>query len=92
MPLRSRAAAAALGLSLVWPAQSLAQGTAPTQGVTQPQAQPVSPGGPPAPDPRDITDGRPRADPGGGAANTAPGTTSSLPLPPQGQADPPPKP
>ena len=78
----------ALAVLFAVPVAALAQGTAPGQGVTTPMTQPTNPGGPPAPSPGTLSDGRPRQDAGGGAASTAPGTTSSLPLPPQGQADP----
>lgn len=73
-------------------AQSLtaaAQGTAPAQGVNRPIPRAAPEAAPPAPKPGEITDGRPRTDPGGGAARTAPGTTSGTPLPPANQADPP---
>lgn len=81
----------ALATPLVTPGAALAQGTAPAQGVTQPMPQGTPPAQPPAPRPSDLSDGRPRQDAGGGAASTAPGTTSSLPLPQPGQADPPEK-
>src|SRR5690349_1516724 len=94
MPAPARTAIVLLlGLSLeaAVPLVARAQGTAPAQGVVTPIPQPVAPGGPPAPRPQDLGDGRPRQDTGGGAANTAPETTSSLPLPQPGQADPPAK-
>ena len=78
----------ALAILLGVPAAGLAHGTAPGQGVATPMTQPTSPGGPRAPTPGTLSDGRPRQDSGGGAASTAPNTTSSLALPPQGQADP----
>jgi hypothetical protein len=65
-----------------------AQGTAPAQGVTRPSPPPAPEAAPPAPKPGEITDGRPRTDPGGGAARTTPDTTAKLPLPSPGQADP----
>ena len=81
-----------LGLPLASPGAALAQGTAPGQGVTVPMQQPTSPGGPPAPKPGTLSDGRPRQDAGGGGASTAPGgRPAALPLPLPGQADPPEK-
>jgi hypothetical protein len=78
-------------LLLTAPMVAHAQGTAPGQGVTRPIPQGTSPVQPPAPPPSTLSDGRPKEDTGGGAANTAPGTTSSLPLPQPGQANPPDK-
>jgi hypothetical protein len=80
-----------VALSLALPMTGQAQGTAPAQGVTQPGTPPQPEAPPPAPKPGTITDGRPRIDQGGGAAQTTPSTTSSLPLPPTGQADPSPR-
>ncbi|MDO9712413.1 hypothetical protein [Paracraurococcus lichenis] len=80
-----------LALALALPCIAQAQGTGPMQGTTQPQPQPTPPGGPPVPRAEEIGNGRPRQDPGGGQTDTSPGTTSSLPLPPAGQADPVPK-
>ncbi|MBK1660590.1 hypothetical protein [Paracraurococcus ruber] len=93
MPRHARIVTA-LGLTLACaplahPGTTLAQGTAPTQGVTQPQPQPAPPGGPPVPPATVAKDGQPRQDPGGGGASTAPHTTANTPLPPPGQADPP---
>lgn len=71
------------------PVIAMAQGTAPAQGVNRPIPRPAPEAAPPAPRPGEITDGRPRTDPGGGAASTAPDTTAGTPLPPVNQADPP---
>lgn len=76
-------------LALATPAAVHAQGTAPAQGVTRPSPPPNPEAPPPAPRPATVTDGRPRADPGGRAADTAPDTTRNLPMPPAGQANPP---
>lgn len=84
------ALALASGLLLTLPLGAVAQGTAPAQGVGQPMPQPAPLAGPPAPKPSEITDGRPRVETGGGETNTSPETTSKTPLPPVGQADPPP--
>jgi hypothetical protein len=78
-------------LLIAAPLAAEAQGTAPGQGVTRPIPQGTPPAQPPAPKPETLSDGRPRQDAGGGAASTAPETTSSLPLPPSGQANPPDK-
>ena len=75
---------------LFWlPGAAAAQGTAPAQGVTQPMEQPSPAADPPAPKPADVSDGRARPDPGGAQTRTTPDTTTSLPLPEKGQADPP---
>jgi hypothetical protein len=88
MPALVRTMMALAGL-LTLPGMALAQGTAPAQGVTQPMPQPTTPGGPPAPQPAELGDGRPRQDATTtSGTNTAPETTQSLPLPPAGQADP----
>jgi hypothetical protein len=89
MPAPARLAFTLLLLAV--PTVAHAQGTAPGQGVTLPIPQGTPPAQPPAPQPGDLSNGRPKADTGGGAADTAPGTTSSLPLPPPGQANPPDK-
>jgi hypothetical protein len=89
MPAPARFAFALLLLAA--PIVVHAQGTAPGQGVTRPIPQGTPPAQPPAPRPGTLSDGRPKADAGGGAADTAPGTTSSLPLPQPGQANPPDK-
>ena len=89
MPAPARLAFALLLLAA--PPVALAQGTAPGQGVTRPIPQGPLPEQPPAPRPGTLSDGRPKEDPGGGAANTAPGVNSNLPLPPAGQANPPEK-
>ena len=89
MPAPARLAFGLLLLAL--PLAAAAQGTAPGQGVTTPIPQGTPPAQPPAPRPDTLGDGRPKQDPGGGAASTAPDTTSSLPLPLPGQANPPDK-
>ena len=75
------------------PIAATAQGTAPAQGVNRPIPRPApetAPGATPAaPQPGTLTDGRPRTDPGGGTARTAPDTTARTPLPPPNQANPP---
>ncbi|WP_052214481.1 hypothetical protein [Belnapia sp. F-4-1] len=80
---------ALLAVLLALPVAATAQGTAPAQGVTRPIPRPAPEAAPPAPKPGEITDGRPRTDTGGGAANTTPDTTARTPLPPAGQANPP---
>ena len=87
MPLKSVAFAAML--LIVQPLAAMAQGTAPAQGVNRPIPRPAPDAAPPAPKPGEITDGRPRTDPGGGAASTAPDTTAGTRLPPANQANPP---
>ncbi len=87
MPPKTAALAAVL--ILVQPVAALAQGTAPAQGVNRPIPRPAPDAAPPAPRPGEITDGRPRTDPGGGAARTAPDTTAGTRLPPANQANPP---
>jgi hypothetical protein len=86
MPAPARLAFALLLLAA--PIVAHAQGTAPGQGVTRPIPQGTPPAEPPAPRPGTLSDGRPKQDTGGGSANTAPGTASSLPLPQPGQANP----
>ena len=77
-----------LAILLALPLVAVAQGTAPAQGVDRPIPRPAPEAAPPAPKPGELTNGRPRTDPGGGAANTAPDTTARTPLPPAGQANP----
>ncbi len=74
---------------LALPLAAAAQGTAPAQGVDRPIPRPAPNATPPAPKPAEITDGRPRTDPGGGATRTTPDTTARTPLPPPNQANPP---
>jgi hypothetical protein len=78
----------ALIAALAAPCVASAQGTAPAQGVTQPLPQPAPETPPPAPKPNELSDGRPRQDPGGGSTNTSADTTAKTPLPQQGQANP----
>ncbi|GGC30360.1 hypothetical protein GCM10011504_05730 [Siccirubricoccus deserti] len=79
----------ACGTLLLAAGPALAQGTAPTQGVTRPSPPPAAEAPPPAPS--QLGDGEPRRDTGGGATRTTPDSTAQTPLPPPGQAEPPPR-
>ncbi len=79
-PIRLALVATVLGVPSVLAPPARAQGSAPNQGVDRPASPPLL-AQPPAVNPADVTDGRPRPDTGGAGTSTAPGTTAGVPMP-----------